>query len=79
MMELVLNFLLNYITLGVAGVAFVLLLLVLLWKRKNLSTKEKGLLIILLAILAIYFAVVIIVSIAVGSGHPAGNPTPIAP
>ena len=44
MMEFVLNILLNYITLGVAGVAFILLLVVLIWKRKNLSAKEKGLL-----------------------------------
>lgn len=42
MMEFVLNILLNYITLGVAGVAFILLLVVLIWKRKNLSTKEKA-------------------------------------
>lgn len=79
MMELVLNFLFNYITLGVAGIAFVLILVMMLWKRKTLAAKDKGLLIGLLAILAIYFAFVIIVSIAAGSGHPAGNPTPIAP
>ena len=42
MMEFVLNILLNYITLGVAGVAFILLLVVLIWKRKNLSAKEKS-------------------------------------
>ena len=36
-MEVLLNFLLNYITLGVAGIAFVLILAVLFWKRKTLS------------------------------------------
>ena len=79
MMEFVLNILLNYITLGVAGVAFILLLVVLIWKRKNFSAKEKGLLSVLLIILALYFVFVIVVSITAGSGHPAGNPTPIAP
>ena len=62
-MEFLLNFLLNYITLSVAGIAFVLILVVLIWKRKTLSGKDKALLIILLAILAIY----------------AGGPTPIRP
>ena len=79
MMEFVLNILLNYITLGVAGVAFILLLVVLIWKRKNFSAKAKGLLSVLLIILALYFVFVIVVSITAGSGHPAGNPTPIAP
>ena len=79
MMEFVLNILLNYITLGVAGVAFILLLVVLIWKRKNFSAKETGLLSVLLIILALYFVFVIVVSITAGSGHPAGNPTPIAP
>lgn len=79
MMEFVLNVLLNYITLGVAGVAFILLLVVLIWKRKNFSAKEKGLLSVLLIILALYFVFVIVVSITAGSGHPAGNPTPITP
>ena len=79
MMEFVLNVLLNYITLGVAGVAFILLLVVLIWKRKNLSAKEKGLLSVLLIILALYFFFVIAVSITAGSGHPAGNPIPVAP
>ena len=77
--KFVLNVLLNYITLGVAGVAFILLLVVLIWKRKNLSAKEKGLLSVLLIILALYFAFVIVVSITAGSGHPAGNPTPVVP
>lgn len=78
-MEFLLNFLLNYITLGVAGVAFVLILAVLIWKRKTLSSKDKGLLIVLLVILAIYFGFILIVTITSGSIHPAGGPTPIRP
>lgn len=77
-MEFLLNFLLNYITLSVAGIAFVLILAVLIWKRKALSSKDKGLLIVLLAILAIYFGFILIVTITSGSIHPAGGPTPIA-
>ena len=79
MMELVLNFLLNYITLGVAGVAFVLILVVLIWKRKALSPNDKVFLSILLAILVIYFGFILIVTITSGSVHPAGGPTPIGP
>ena len=78
-MEFLLNFLLNYITLSVAGIAFVLILAVLIRKRKTLASKDKGLLIVLLAVLAIYFGFILIVTITSGSVHPAGGPTPIGP
>lgn len=78
-MEFLLNFLLNYITLSVAGIAFVLILAVLIRKRKTLAFKDKGLLIVLLAVLAIYFGFILIVTITSGSIHPAGGPTPIKP
>ena len=78
-MEFLLNFLLNYITLSVAGIAFVLILAVLIRKRKTLASKDKGLLIVLLAVLAIYFGFILIVPITSGSIHPAGGPTPIKP
>lgn len=78
-MEFLLNFLLNYMTLSVAGIAFVLILAVLIRKRKTLASKDKGLLIVLLAVLAIYFGFILIVTITSGSIHPAGGPTPIKP
>ena len=78
-MDFLLNFLLNYITLSVAGIAFVLILAVLIRKRKTLASKDKGLLIVLLAVLAIYFGFILIVTITSGSIHPAGGPTPIKP
>lgn len=78
-MEFLLNYLLNYITLSVAGIAFVLILAVLIRKRKTLASKDKGLLIVLLAVLAIYFGFILIVTITSGSIHPAGGPTPIKP
>lgn len=78
-MEFLLNFLLNYITLSVAGIAFVLILAVLIRKRKTLASKDKGLPIVLLAVLAIYFGFILIVTITSGSIHPAGGPTPIKP
>lgn len=78
-MEFLLNFLLNYITLSVAGIAFVLILAVLIRKRKTLASKDKGLLIVLLAVLAIYFGFILIVTITSGSIHSAGGPTPIKP
>lgn len=40
-MEFLLNFLLNYITLSVAGIAFVLILAVLIWKRMPSLLKTK--------------------------------------
>lgn len=79
MMEVVLNFLLNYITLAVAGTAFVLILAVLFWKRKTLSAQDKGFLMVLLAILVIYFGFILIVTMTSGSVHPAGGPTPTRP
>ena len=69
-MEFLLNFLLNYITLSVAGIAFVLILAVLIRKRKTLASKDKGLLIVLLAVLAIYFGFILIVTITSGSIQP---------
>ena len=78
-MEFLLNFLLNYITLSVAGIAFVLILAVLIRKRTTIASKDKGLLIVLLAVLAIYFGFILIVTITSGSIHPAGGPTPIKP
>ena len=73
------EFLLNFFTLSVAGIAFVLILAVLIRKRKTLASKDKGLLIVLLAVLAIYFGFILIVTITSGSIHPAGGPTPIKP
>ena len=54
-MEIVLNFLLNYITLAVAGIAFVIILVVLFAKRKSLSRSTKLIFTVLLIILAVYF------------------------
>ena len=53
-MEIVLNFLLNYITLAVAGVAFVIILVALFAKRKSLSPNTKLIFTVLLIILAVY-------------------------
>ncbi|OUQ44281.1 hypothetical protein B5E65_00560 [Gemmiger sp. An120] len=78
-MEFVLNFLLNYITLSVAGMAFVLILAVLIWKRKVLAFKDKKCLMALLVILVVYFAFILIVTITSGSIHPTGGPTPTSP
>ena len=58
-MEIVLNFLLNYITLAVAGIAFVIILVVLFAKRKSLSRSTKLIFTVLLIILAVYFSFII--------------------
>ena len=78
-MEIVLNFLLNYITLAVAGIAFVTILVVLLAKRKSLSRNTKLIFTVLLIILAVYFVFVIWITIAAGGNQPANPPTPIIP
>ena len=50
-MEIVLNFLLNYITLAVAGIAFVIILVVLFAKRKSLSRNTKLIFTVLLSLI----------------------------
>ena len=78
-MEIVLNFLLNYITLAVAGIAFVIILVVLFAKRKSLSRNTKLIFTVLLIILAVYFVFIIWITIAAGVNQPANPPTPIIP
>lgn len=78
-MEIVLNFLLNYITLAVAGIAFVIILVALFAKRKSLSKNTKLIFTVLLIILAVYFAFIIWITIAAGGNQPANPPTPIIP
>lgn len=77
-MEFLLNFLLNYITLSVAGIAFVLILAVLFEKKGPLFERQR----------TPYrftghpchlFRFILIVTITSGSVHPAGGPTPIRP
>ena len=76
-MEIMLNFLLNYITLAVAGIVFVTILAVLFAKRKALSKNTKLIFIVLLIILAVYFAFIIWITIAAGGNQPTNPPTPI--
>ena len=78
-MEIVLNFLLNYITLAVAGIVFVIILAILFAKRKALSKNTKLIFIVLLIILAVYFAFIIWITIAAGGNQPANPPTPVIP
>ena len=76
-METVLNFLLNYFTLTMAGIALIVSLTVLFAKRKMLSKSTKLILAVLLIILAIYFAFIIWITIVAGGNQPANVPTPI--
>ena len=78
-MKIVLDFLLNDITLAVAGVAFVIILVVLFAKRKSLSKNTKLIFTALLIILAVYFAFIIWITIAAGGNQPANPPTPVIP
>ena len=78
-MEIVLNFLLNYITLAVAGGIFVILLAVLFAKRKSLSKSTRLLLAILLIVLAVYFVFIVWMTVAAGGNQPTNPPTPIIP
>ena len=78
-MEIVLNFLLNYITLAVAGVALVIILVALFAKRKSLSPNTKLIFTVLLIILAVYFAFIIWITVAAGGNQPANSPTPVNP
>ena len=76
-MESVLNFLLNYMTLAVAGIVFVIILAVLFVKRRSLSPNARLIFTLLLIIRAVYFAFIIWIAIAAGGNQPANPPTPI--
>ena len=78
-MEIMLNFLLNYITLAVAGIVFVIILAVLFAKRKSLSKNTKLIFTVLLIILAVYFAFIVWITIAAGGNQPENLPTPVIP
>lgn len=78
-MEIMLNFLLNYITLAVAGIAFVIILAVLFAKRKSFSKNAKLIFIVLLIILVVYFAFIVWITIAAGGNLPENLPTPVIP
>ena len=78
-MEIVLNFLLNYITLALAGIAFVIILVALFAKRKSLSQNTKLIFTVLLIILAAYFAFIIWITVAAGGNQPETSPTPVNP
>ena len=76
-MESVLNFLLNYMTLAVAGIVFVIILAVLFAKRKSLSPNARLIFTLVLIILVVYFAFIIWITIAAGGNQPANPPAPI--
>ena len=76
-MEILLNFLLNYLTLAVAGIVFVILLAVLFVKRRSLSKGMRLLLATLLIILAVYFVFIAWITVAAGGTKPADPPTPV--
>ena len=78
-MEIVINILLNYITLAVAGIAFVIILVALFAKRKSLSQNTKLIFAVLLIILAVYFAFIIWITVATGGNQPVNSPTPVNP
>lgn len=78
-MEIVINILLNYITLAVAGIAFVIILVALFAKRKSLSQNTKLIFTVLLIILAVYFAFIIWITVATGGNQPVNSPTPVNP
>jgi len=70
------DFLLNYTTLVVAAVALIADVVFLFISRKKTAPTMKALLIVLLAILVIYFVFVLWLVVASGNSHPNGEPTP---
>ena len=76
-MGIILNFLLNYITLAFAIATFVIIIAVLCVKRKSLPKNTNQVLILLLILLIIYFAFIIWITIAAGGNQPASPPMPI--
>ncbi len=75
-----LDFLLNYVTLAIAIIAFAAGILILILGRRKLSRPVKLLLIILLVVLALYLAFILWLVIGMGSNHaPPGVSGPYMP
>ena len=71
------DFLLNYVTLSVAIVAFVAVLALLLLRRKRLPPALRVFLCVLLALLTLYLVFVLWLTLGFGN-RPAADPSPIA-
>lgn len=71
------DFLLNYVTLSVAIVAFVAVLALLLLRRKRLPPALRAFLWVLLGLLALYLVFVLWLTLGFGN-LPAVDPSPIA-
>ena len=71
------DFLLNYVTLSVAIVAFVAVLALLLLRRKRLPPALRAFLWVLLGLLALYLVFVLWLRLGFGK-RPAMDPSPIA-
>ena len=78
-MEITLNFLLNYITLAVAGIGLIIIFAVLFVKRKSLSPNTKLIFSVLLIIFAVYFIFIIWITIAAGGNQPPSPATQAIP
>lgn len=71
------DFLLNYVTLSVAIVAFAVVLALLLLRRKRLPPALRAFLWVLLGLLALYLVFVLWLTLGFGN-RPAVDPSPIA-
>ena len=70
------DFLLNYATLAVAALVFIVAVVLLITGRRKLTPTTKALLVVALFILAAYFAFVLWMVLASGNAHPIADPVP---
>ena len=73
------SFLLTPVAVIVFIVIFAFSAIILVAKRKNLSTTQKAILGIVCVVSLVYFLFILWVIIGFGSSHPADDPTPYLP
>lgn len=69
--------LLNYATLTIATILFLGLVVLLIFKHKQLSKRQKKIIYLLCTWIVIYFFFIAILTFAFGNTHPGGGPLPV--
>lgn len=72
-----LELLLNYFTLLIAGVLLVGLVIYAV-KHKQMSGIQKNLIFISIGLLILYFTFILVLTVGFGNNHPMGEPMPIS-
>lgn len=69
--------LLNYVTLTIATILFLVLVSLLIFKHRQISKTQKRIIYLLCALIVIYFFFIAILTFAFENTHPGGGPLPV--